>query len=203
MHDATTTARQRLRCGTEGQERRDGLEAAAAAALLCTPDQERFEPAAPPHDQRARARGAAELVRADAHQVCVERAEIGRHVPRGGRRVDVDGHAGLAAKRDHLVDGLERAHLVIGPLAVDERRTGKRGRLEPRAQGLDIDPPRSVDRQHLDRGHTGGGVTDGRVLDGRAEHGRTGCGAAGAPHGGVDRLGRAGREDDLARDGSE
>ncbi len=95
---------------------------------------------------------AAELVRADAHEVCVERAEIRRHVPARGGRVDVDGHAGLAAQRDHLVDGLQRADLVVGPLAVDEGRARQRRRLESCAQGFDVESARFRPRGSVSTG---------------------------------------------------
>ena len=137
---------QRRRGGTEGQQRRDRLEPAAPAALLRAADEQRFEPAAPPHDQRPGAGNAAELVRADAHQVGVEGAEVGRHVPAGGGGVDVDGHARVAAERDHLVDRLEGAHLVVGPLAVHEGGTRQPRRPESGAQRVDVDPAGAVDR---------------------------------------------------------
>ena len=95
----------------------------------CTPDQHWFESAASPHDQRSGTGSAAELVRTHAHEVGVEGGEICRHVPTGGGRVDVDGHACLAAESDHLVDRLQRAHLVIGPLTVDEGGARQRRRL--------------------------------------------------------------------------
>ena len=70
--------------GAEGEERRDGLEPGPATALLLAADEQRFEPAAAPHDQRAGARHASELVRTDADQVGV-RARRGRSA-RGRRR---------------------------------------------------------------------------------------------------------------------
>ncbi len=180
---------QRRRRRTEGQQRGDRLEPAPAPPLLCATDQEWLEPGTSPHDERAGSGNATELVRADAHQVRIEGAQVGGDVPARGGGVDVDGHAGVAAQRHHLVDRLEGAHLVVGPLAMHEGRPRQTRRMEAGAQRVDVEPAGGVHAECLDRRRARRGVTNGRVLDGRAEHRRPGVGAAGAPHRGVDRLG--------------
>ena len=114
--------RQRRRGGAEGEQGGERLEPGAAPALLFAAHQEGLEPAPAPDDQRTGARDAAEFVRADADQVGVERAQVGRDVAAGRGGVDVDRDAGVPAQRDHLVDGLEGPHLVVAPLAVDQGR---------------------------------------------------------------------------------
>ena len=70
----------------KASERRQRLEPGAAPALLLAADQEGLEPAAAPHDQRAGTGHPAELVRADADQVGVERGQVGRARARRPRR---------------------------------------------------------------------------------------------------------------------
>ena len=67
---------QRRGRGAEGEEGRQRLEPGAAPALLLPAHEEGVEPAAAPHDQRAGAGHPAELVRADADQVGVERGQV-------------------------------------------------------------------------------------------------------------------------------
>ena len=188
---AAAVGGERVRSRAERQRRRDGLEAGPAASLLVPADQERFEPAAPAHHQRAGTRGPAELVRAQADEVGVQGAEVHRHVAARGGGVDVDRDPGLPAQRHHLADRLERAHLVVGPLAVHERGPGQRGVGEPGPQLRRVEPAGAIDPQDLDGRGARRRVADGGVLDRGADDGRTGLGAARAPHRGVDGLGRA------------
>ena len=116
---------QRRRRGTEGEERRDRLQSGAAPALLLAAHQEGFEPGPTPHDQSTRSGHPAQLVRAHADQVGVQRAQVDRHVTTCGGGVDVHGDAGVPAEPDHLVDRLEGAHLVIAPLAVHQGGAGQ------------------------------------------------------------------------------
>ena len=119
---APVFAGQRGRRGAEGEQGRERLEPGPAPAFLLAAHEQGIEPAATPDDQRTGAGHPSELVRADADQVGVERGEVHRDVPAGGGGVDVDGDAGLPAQRDHLVHRLERPDLVVGPLAVHQRR---------------------------------------------------------------------------------
>ena len=116
----------------------------------------------------------------------------------GGGGVDVDHHARRPAQRHHLGHGLEGADLVVGPLAVDQGGSGPARRTQAVAHGARVDPPGAVDPDLLDRHGTRRGVAHGGVLDGGAQDGCPRGGPSGAPHGGVDGLGGARGEHDLA-----
>ena len=108
-------------------------------------------PQAPPDQQRADARRAAELVGADRQQVGPEGPEVDRHPAGGLGRVDVHEHAPLAAGRHHLGDRLDGAHLVVAPLEVDERGVGRRSRRAARR----VDPADLVHPDGGDRARRG------------------------------------------------
>ena len=176
---------------------------AAARALLRAADEERIEPQPAPHQQRARALRAAELVRGDRAEVGVERAKVDRHVTGGRARVDVHEHAARPRAAAHdLGRRLQRADLVVGELHRHERGVGAH-RVEHLGR---VEAPEAVD---ADDRHLGVGPRDrvahARVLD------RGGDDVAGAratacertPDRGVHRLGARRREHDLARPGAE
>ena len=122
------------------------------------------QPQAPPHEQRADARRAAELVGADRHEVGAERVEVDRHVPGGLGGVDVDEHAAVAARGHHLGRPAARADLVVAPLQVHERGVGSdRGE-----HGVDVDAA-DARRRHDHRArrapHWADASAHGRVLD--------------------------------------
>ena len=117
-----TAGVQRRRRGPEADQRGDRLQPGPPPSLLFAAHQERLEPAPTPDDQGARSGHATQLVGAHADQVCVERGQIGRHVAAGGSGVHVHRDAGLAAQPDHLVDRLQRADLMVAPLAVHQRQ---------------------------------------------------------------------------------
>ena len=190
--NAAAAAPKASRAGTGSSPR-------AATALLLAAHDEGVEPAPAPDDQRAGPGHPAELVRAHADQVGVERAQIGRDVPTGRRGVDVHGDAGVATEPDHLVHRLEGAHLVVAPLAVDQRGAGQAARPQAGPEGIDVEPTGRVHPDLLGRRGAPGGVTDGGVLHGGAEHGRAGRGPGRAPDGRVDRLRPSRGEDHLAR----
>ena len=112
----------------------DVLHAGPAGPLLVAATQQRLEPEAAPDEQGAGPRGPAELVAADRQQVGAEAPEVDRHPPDGLRRIDVHEHASVAAGRHHLGDRLDRAHLVVAPLQVDEGRV-RTDRGEERTSG--------------------------------------------------------------------
>jgi len=140
---------------------------------------------------------APELVGADRHQIGAERVEVDRDVTGGLGRVDVDEDPGSATRGDHLGHRLQGADLVVSPLQVHERgATGLDGGhhlLRVDATGLvDTDPRHVVAVRR---------VTHRRVLDFRAHDVRTSLRRS--PCRGVDGLGAAAREDDLAAAGAE
>ena len=111
-------------CSTAERERREqgGVERAGPhPALLPAAVQHgrQVEPAA--RQQRPGAARAADLVPADRHRVEPRRAEVDRHLPDGLHRVGVHGHAVPAGERDHVVERLQRADLVVRPHHGDQR----------------------------------------------------------------------------------
>ena len=80
------SAGQRGGRGAEGEQGRERLEPGPAPAFLFAAHEEGLEPAAAPHDQRTGTGHPAELVRADADQVGVERGEVRRARARRPRR---------------------------------------------------------------------------------------------------------------------
>ena len=118
--------------------------------------------------------------------------EVDRDMPGGGDRVDVGADAETAAVLDDLGHRLEGAHLVVGPLAVEERRgscrAAPRSARSASATASTSIRPQAVDGDGHDRPRSLGGVPNRRVLDRRAGH-RSGVVPGGAPHGGVDGLG--------------
>jgi hypothetical protein len=133
-------------------------------------------------------------------------------LPHRLHRVGVEGDAGLRGQPGQLVDRLDRADLVVGPLGADHRdlvavrgeQVGQHGR---------VDPAGRVDRQPADLGALVGGEPLDRVqhrvvLDRGGHHAV--AAAVGAPAGPVDPLGRevvalrpAAGEDHLGRAGAE
>ena len=188
------------RRGTEADGTDHVLESGPAGPLLLPADQERLDPQSPAHDERPDAGRPAQLVGRHRHQVGVERTEVADHVPGGGHRVHVDGYTPVTAEFHHLGHRLDRAHFVIGPLAVHQRGVVPVDRPAP-SEGLlhrdGLDPAVAVHGDRLDRRRAGRGVADGRVLDAAQDH-RTGSRPEHSPHGGVDRLGSARRQHHLA-----
>ena len=85
--------------------------------------------------------GPAELVGRHRQQVGAELVERDRDVARGRGGVDVHEHAALAARRDHLGDGLHGADLVVGQLHVHDDVSARIGA----DQLVGIDAPGAVD----------------------------------------------------------
>ena len=160
----TPPGRQRRRRRTEAGDRRRVLHAGPPGPLLLAADQQWLDAQPPADDERADPGGAAQLVGAHRHQVGVEAGQVQFDVPAGSGGVDVHRHPGPAAEVHHLGDGLDRADLVIGPLAVHECR----GILGVASQGeghpFGLDPAVAVDRQQLHVGQPLGGVAHGGVL---------------------------------------
>ncbi len=182
----------------EREQSRDRLEAAAPPAFLLSADDERGEPAPAAHDQRTGPRHPPSLWALTLTRSAPSAVEVRLDVAAGGGGVDVHRDARLPAQRDDVAHRLERADLVVGPLAVHERgaRRGRRG--QPGAERVDVDAAIGVDREGLGGRGTRRGVPDGRVLDRGAENGRARGGGGGAEDSGVDRFGRTGREHDLS-----
>ena len=129
---------------TEGEQGGNRLEA-GAPPRSCSPPTRRGSNLAPaPDDQGAGPGHPTQRVRAQADQVGIERAEVHRDVPARSGGVDVHGDAGLPAECDHLVDRLEGADLVVGPLAVHQgrRRAATAIRGAPRWRRRRPAPPR-------------------------------------------------------------
>ena len=136
-------AAQRGARGGETHDRGDVLETGPTSAFLIASEQQRAQPQATSHEQRADTGRTTELVRAHRQQIGVERSEVDGHVAVRLRGVDVDEHASLATRGDDLLDRLDRADLVIAPLDVYERGVvgdGRRDlvRVHP-ARGVDTD----------------------------------------------------------------
>ena len=128
---------------------------------------------------------------ADRRQVGTEGPEVDRHPPGGLCHADVHEHPPLAAGGHDLGDRLDRAHLVVPPLQVDEGGV-RTCRVEER---LRFTRPTSSTPIDADRPGSGRGLADRGVLDGR--HHLAGAAVADAEARGRDRLGRPAREDHL------
>ncbi len=133
------------------------------------------------HDERAHAVRAAELVAGERERVDAGGGEVDRHVTDRLHGVGVDGDAVLGGDRDHLVDRLEGADLVVGPHDRDQRH--RRGvALDRGPQRVDVEAAALVDGQQLDLGAVGVGEP---AAAGRARRGArprwSGCGYAGGP----------------------
>ena len=178
--------------GAERHDRRYVLETGAPGPFLIAADEERFDAQATPHQQRADAGRAAELVRAHRQQVGAQRREVDGDVTRRLRGINVHEQIAIPAGLDDRGDRLHGAHLVVGPLHVDEGGVG----AERRDQRIDIDATDAVDRHAHDRARTRRGLAHGRMLDGRQHLLRPP--RSGAPTRGRDRFGRAGREHHFA-----
>eukprot|EP01032_Pedospumella_encystans_P028682 gene28682-32396_t len=159
------------------------------------------------YDEGADAVGAADLVPGQCQRVDPGGREVDRDGADGLHAVGVDGDAGRGGERDDLVDGLERADLVVGPH--DRDQGDRRGvALDARAQRLEVEAAVAVDGQQLDLGalvlaEPEDGVEDRVVLHRGGEHaGAAGVGALTCPEdaleGEVVGLGATGGEDDLA-----
>ena len=126
-----------------------------------------------PHDQRADAVGATDLVPGEGQRVDPARREVDRDGPDCLHRVGVHRDAVEGGDLGHLLDRLERADLVVGPHHRDHRHGG-RVALDRLAQRLDLEATPVVDGQQLDLGDVALGqphqrVQDRVVLDGGAQ----------------------------------
>ena len=110
---------------TEAGDGGDRLHAGPPGPLLVAADEEGPQPQPPSHQQGARAGWSTELVAAHRDEVGAEVVERDRVVPGRGAGVDVDEHTPIAARRHHLGHRLAGPDLVVGPLHVDERRSGR------------------------------------------------------------------------------
>jgi hypothetical protein len=176
------------------------LQTGAAGPFLVAADEQRVQAQAAPDEQGSHPRRAAHLVRAQAHQVGAERAEVDGHVARRLGGVHVDQHTALPAAGHHLVDRLRRADLVVAPLEVDERGVGP----HRRHQLVSIHPAPAV-APHQGQLVPGGTEPYGGVLHGRRDHvgSPSGPGVLSSTSGGTvdrggDRLGGAAREHHLS-----
>ena len=86
-----------------------------------------------------------------------------------------------------VVHRLHRSHLVVGPLAVHQRRARPVGGGQALLQRVAVDPRRAVDRDGLGRRQPGGRLAHGGVLHLGEEHGCARVLAGRPPHGRVDR----------------
>ena len=194
----------------EGRGRRaetDGpghvLQSGPPGPFLLAADQERIDAQSPTDDQGADAGRAAELVGGHRDQVGAERPEVEGHVSGGGHRVDVDERAPSGRQRlDDLGHRLDRAHLVIGPLAVHERRVRSRT-WTGTAEGVLTDvalirPEARRPAMETTGAERADASPHGRVLDVGTDHRAPGPAAA-APHtAALIGLGAAGGEHHLA-----
>ena len=138
---------QHLGRGAEPDDAHDVLDPAPPRPFLLASDDEGFDSQAAPDDQRPDPRRPSQLVRAHRHEVGAELVDIDGDVP--GRHARVDVHEGAMAPShvDDLAHGLDRAHLVIGDLAVHEGGGGPvAGRLlEHLFDRAGLDAPEAVD----------------------------------------------------------
>ncbi len=198
--------------GGERGDQRDAERAGAQVALLAAAVQQRGRVELAADQQRADADGAAELVRRDRHGVELAGAEVEGHV--AGRLHGVAVHRDVVLTGDpyDVGDGLDRAHLVVGPHRRDDRDR-RRVALDAGPQLVDQDAAGGVDGRHVDLGalvlgQPGHRVEQRMVLD-RAEDDAAAGRVLGAarPVEALDRqvvgLGAAGREHDLARPRAE
>jgi len=112
--------------------------------------------------------------------------------------VDVEGHRCGTARGGDLFHRLDRPDLVVGPLAVDECGRLRAGPGQRVDEGVDIEAAVAVDRHDLGGGEAPGGVPHRRVFDVGGEHPATWARPGGGEDCGIDRLGAARGEDDLA-----
>ena len=125
-----------------------------ARPLLLAPDDEGLEPAPSTDDERAGAGNASDFVGTETDEVGAQIGQVDRHVAARRRGVDVHRHAGGPAEADDLVHRLQRPHLMVGPLAVHQRRSGEGLRRQPGLERADVDAGRHVDGNDLDRAPT-------------------------------------------------
>ena len=186
----------------EADDAEEVLGAAAAPPLLGAAEQEWLEPDRATDDEGADPGRGPELVPAQRDEVRAEPVEVERHGAGGGGGVDVHGHRGPPTAVDDLGDGLERADLVVGELAVDEGEAGRPLAVVPIEEVVErreVEPAESVDGQ-LDLGRgTGRGVADAGVLDRGAGDLAVRAGPGRAEDRGVGRLGGTAREHEAGR----
>ena len=180
------------------------LEPSPAPPFLLAADEQRLEAAAPADDQRPGAGHAAELVRADADQVGVERGQVHRTCPQAAAASTCTVTPG---SRHRATTSCTGWRVPTSWLAHWQCTSAGRGRVGStrggrRSASTSSRPAPSTASVSVGAG-AGRRVAHGRVLDRGAEHRRARVGAGGAPDGGVDRLGGAGGEDDLARRDAE
>ena len=121
---------------------------AAARPLLRAAHEQRREPQAPAHEQRARALRAAELVRGDRAEVGAERVEVDGNVPGGRARVDVHDAPRARARPRHTGRRPVAASRLRDSRAAP-RRAGCRGAIAASDLGR-VEPAGPVD---ADLGH--------------------------------------------------
>ena len=179
--------------GAEAHDGGDVLHASAPGPLLLAAHHEGGQAQAPADHQRAHALGPAQLVRAYGEEVGPQRTVVDDHVTGGRGGVDVAEHAVLSGPGDQLARGLDGAHLVVAPLAMEQ---GQVGGIEL-DDGLGPNPTAAV-HGRLDHGCVASGrIAHRGVLDGGADDAGTGAVLRRAPDSGVDGLRRAAGEHDL------
>ena len=165
MEQATAVGAQRLRRRAEPHQGRYGFEPAASRPLLLAADDEGLEPAPATDDECAGAGEPPDFVGAQADEVGAQIGQVQRNVPARRRRVDVHRHAGVPAQADDLAHRLQCPHLMVGPLAVDERRTREGLRRQPGTERAGVDAGRRVDGNDLDGRQPGRCLAHRGVLD--------------------------------------
>ena len=166
----------------EGQQGRDRLEPGPPPPFLLAADEQRLEAAAPPHDQRPAPR---------ARRPSLWALTLTRSAPSAARSIGTCPQAAAAStctvtpssrhRATDVVDRLEGADLVVGPLAVHQRGPGWSRSTQPGPERVDVEPAGAVDRDRLGRRRAGRGVADGRVLHAGAQHRRSRAAARAAP----------------------
>jgi len=189
----------------EARNARHVQRARPDAALVAAAFDHRAQRQFASHVERAAALRAVHLVRGHRQQIDAEIVDVDRHLPGGLRGVGVHERAGGMRERRQFANRLQRADFVVGHHHADEQRAF----VDGRACGVEVDESLTGDREkrHVEAGafEPAAGLEHRLVLDGRRHDAVTklfpdpGKTFATPANGQVVRLGRATREDDLAR----
>jgi len=192
-------------CGVQRRGEAEGeghrFHAGPPGPFLIAADDQGIQPQSPPHEECPDAGWTAQLVGGQRHQVGAKLVERDGLVAERAAGVDVAQHAQLPTGGHRVGDALTGAHLVVGPLQVNQTGCLVAVAVAPDRgeQRVDVDPAGPIDLRPGHRTSLGPG-THRRVLDGRGDAVRAAPG--GAEAGGGDRLGPAGGEHDRSRSGT-
>jgi hypothetical protein len=179
--------------GRETDDAEHVLGAGSPRPLLGAAHEQRCQPQASTHHERTDSGRAAKLVGTHRHGVDAEVVEGDRNMAHGGGSVAVNRHAGLAAQRHDLRQGLQDADLVVGQLAVHERRAVARQEL---CEDVKTQTARRSNRDLDEPAGPLAGLAHAGMLDAGAEQGTARSHRRCSEHGGVGGFCRTAREHD-------